>query len=68
MDNHIYKVVELVGTSPEGLTQAIDNALARAGDTIRNIRWFELVNVRGHVEGGKVAHYQATMKIGFTLE
>lgn len=68
MDNHVYKVVELVGTSPEGLTQAIDNALARAGDTIRNIRWFELVNVRGHVEGGKVAHYQATMKIGFTLE
>lgn len=68
MDNHVYKIVELVGTSPEGIDEAINNALERAGDTIRHVRWFEVMQVRGHVEGGKVAHYQATIKVGFTLE
>lgn len=65
---HVYKVVELVGTSPAGIEEAIDNALARASKTIRHIRWFEVKQVRGHVENGKVAHYQATLKVGFTLD
>jgi flavin-binding protein dodecin len=66
--DHVYKLVELVGTSPESVTDAIQNAIARASATIRNIRWFEVVQVRGDVADGKVAHYQVTLKVGFTLE
>ena len=68
MDNHIYKIVDLVGTSSESVTDAIGNAINRASETIRNIRWFEVVQVRGEVVDGKVGHYQVTLKIGFTLE
>ena len=68
MENHIYKIVELVGTSEKGIEDAIDNAMLRAGDTLRHIRWFEIEQVRGHVEDGKVAHYQVTVKVGFTLD
>jgi flavin-binding protein dodecin len=68
MNNHIYKIVDLVGTSSESVTDAIGNAINRASETIRNIRWFEVVQVRGEVVDGKVGHYQVTLKIGFTLE
>jgi dodecin len=66
--DHIYKIVELVGTSPESVTDAIQSAITRASATIRNIRWFEVIQVRGDVSDGKVAHYQVTLKVGFTLD
>ncbi len=69
MAEHVYKVVELVGTSKTGVDDAIETAIARAGATLRNLRWFEVVQVRGAVGGGgKVDHYQVTLKAGFTLE
>lgn len=68
MSNHVYKSVELTGSSPQGVQHAIETAVTRAGETIRNIRWFEVTQVRGHVEEGKIAHWQVTMKLGFTLD
>jgi flavin-binding protein dodecin len=68
MTDHVYKSVEITGSSPEGVTQAIDRAVAKASETVRHLDWFELTSVRGHIEAGKVAHYQATLKIGFRLE
>lgn len=68
MSNHTYKLTELVGSSPEGMEQAINNAIAKADGSIRNMRWFQVIDTRGHIEGGKVAHWQVTLKIGFTLE
>jgi dodecin len=66
--DHVYKVVELVGSSEKSVTHAIDRAITKASDTLRGIGWFEVMNVRGHVEKGKVAHYQVTVKVGFTVE
>ena len=68
MSNHTYRVTEIVGTSPEGVDTAIRNGLARASATLRHVDWFEVVSVRGEVEGGAVAHFQVTMKVGFRLE
>jgi flavin-binding protein dodecin len=68
MSDHVYKSVEVTGSSTEGVTQAIDRAIAKASETLRNLDWFELVSVRGYIDEGKVAHYQATLKIGFRLE
>jgi flavin-binding protein dodecin len=68
MSDNVYKLVELVGTSPDSVSDAIQNAITRATSTIRNVRWFEVVQVRGGVTDGKVAQYQVTLKIGFTLE
>ena len=68
MSEHVYKSVEITGTSPEGVTQAIDRAVAKASQTVRNLDWFELISVRGQIDDGRVAHYQATVKIGFRLE
>ena len=68
MSDHVYKVIELVGSSPTGIEDAIEKALARAAGTVRNIHWFEVVSTRGHVEHGRVAHYQVTMRVGFTLD
>jgi len=68
MQEHIYRVIELVGSSETSIEDAIGTALARANQTIRNLRWFEVVQTRGHVENGKVAHYQVTLKVGFTME
>ena len=68
MSDHIYKIVELVGSSPTSIEDAIQGAIARALSTIDNIGWFEVMETRGHVEGGKVAHYQVTIKVGFTLK
>lgn len=68
MSHQVYKQVDLVGTSDVGVEDAIQAAIARADKTLRNIRWFEVVQVRGQVHDGKVAHYQVAMKVGFTLE
>ena len=68
MAEHVYKMVELVGTSGRSVSDAIENAISRVTATVRNVRWFEVVNVRGEVSDGKVSRYQVTMKIGFTLE
>ena len=67
MSDHVYKIVEVVGSSPAGIKEAIDCAIARAAQTVRDIRWFEVKETRGHVEDGRVAHYQVTLRIGFTL-
>jgi dodecin len=68
MTNHVYKLVELVGSSTAGTDDAIRNAIETAALTIRNIDWFEVVESRGHVQDGKVAHYQVTLKVGFRIE
>ena len=68
MSDHVYKVVDLVGTSDKGVQEAIENAVARAGETIRNIRWFEASQVRGSVENNRITHYQVSVRIGFTLD
>lgn len=67
MSEHIYKVIEVVGSSPTGIEDAIEKAIARASSSVQEIRWFEVKETRGHVEGGKVGHYQVTLRIGFTL-
>ncbi len=68
MSEHTYRLIEVVGSSPTGIDDAIKEAVADASKTIRNIRWFQVVETRGHVEDGKVAHFQVTLKIGFTLD
>lgn len=68
MSNHTYKLVELTGSSPVGIEDAVDNALTCAHKTLHHMRWFEVVDTRGHIEHGKVAHWQVTIKVGFTLE
>ena len=68
MSDHIYKKIELIGTSPVGIEDAVNSAVNRAAQTIRNMRWFEVAEVRGHIEDNKIAHWQVTVKIGFTLE
>jgi flavin-binding protein dodecin len=68
MSDHIYKKLELVGSSPVSIEDAVKAALARAHKTVRNMRWFEVVETRGQIVDGKVAHWQVTLKIGFTLE
>ena len=67
-DDNVYKVLELAGSSSTSVEDAIQTAISKASATVRNIRWFEVIQVRGHVEDGKVAHYQALLKVGFTLE
>jgi flavin-binding protein dodecin len=68
MSDHVYRVTEIVGSSPDGVDQAIRNAVARASQTLRNLDWFEVVNIRGHINEGQVGHVQVTMKIGFRLD
>lgn len=68
MNDHIYKKIELVGSSPIGIEDAVSNAVNRAAKTIRHMRWFEVSEMRGHIEDGKIAHWQVTVKIGFTLD
>jgi dodecin len=68
MSNHIYKKIELVGSSPDNIEDAVKNALSKASRSLRNIRWFEVVETRGHVEDGKIGHWQVTIKVGFTLD
>jgi flavin-binding protein dodecin len=68
MAEHVYKKIEIVGSSPNGMEEAVHNALSRAGKTIRNMRWFEVIETRGYIDEGKIEHWQVTLKIGFTLE
>ena len=68
MSNHVYKSIEITGSSPEGVNQAIDRAVAKAAETIRGLDWFEVTSIRGQIENGAVAHYQVTLKLGFRLE
>lgn len=68
MPDNTYKVTEVVGTSGDSVTQAIRNGVHKAGETIRNLDWFEVLEIRGHLEDGAVAHFQVTMKVGFRLE
>jgi flavin-binding protein dodecin len=67
-DEHVYKLIELTGTSAKSIEDAVNNALARAAKTVRNMRWFEVTETRGQIENGKVNHWQVTVKVGFTLE
>jgi flavin-binding protein dodecin len=68
MPDRIYKVLELVGSSEIGIEDAVQQAITKASHTIRHMRWFEVSETRGHIEDGKVRHYQVTLKVGFTLE
>lgn len=67
-EDRTYKVTEVVGTSSESLDQAIRNGVGKAAQTLRNLNWFEVTELRGHLEDGEVAHFQVTMKVGFRLE
>jgi dodecin len=68
MSNHVYKMLELTGSSPSGIEDAVQNAIAKANETVRNIQWFSVTETRGHVVEGKIAHWQVTIKLGFTLD
>ncbi|MFJ6071491.1 dodecin [Streptomyces sp. NPDC093065] len=68
MSNHTYRVTEVVGTSPDGVDQAVRNAVTRASRTLRKLDWFEVTQVRGQIEDGQVAHWQVGLKLGFRLE
>ena len=68
MSNHVYNLLELTGSSPLSIEDAVSAALAKAHETVRNIPWFTITETRGHVEDGKVAHWQVSLKIGFTLD
>lgn len=67
MTNHTYKLVEIVGSSADGTDDAIRNAITKAGETIKHIDWFEVVETRGHVQDGKIAHFQVMLKVGFRV-
>ncbi len=68
MSDHVYKTIELVGSSATGSDDAVRAAIARASATVRNLRWFEVVQTRGHIENGAIMHWQVTLKVGFTLD
>lgn len=68
MSDHVYKTVEITGSSPDGVTQAIDRAVTKASQSLRGLDWFEVTEIRGHIEEGTIAHYQVTLKVGFRLE
>jgi len=68
MSNHVYKQIELTGSSPTSIDDAIRNAVKKAAKTLHNLQWFQVVEVRGYIKDGDVAHFQVTLKIGFTLD
>lgn len=68
MSNHVYKLIELTGSSPTGIDDAIRNAVQKASQTLYNLQWFEVVDTRGYIKDGDVSHFQVTLKIGFTLD
>jgi hypothetical protein len=68
MSNHVYKTLELVGSSAVSSDDAVKTAVTRASATVRNLRWFQVTETRGHIENGEIAHWQVTLKVGFTLE
>jgi flavin-binding protein dodecin len=65
--DHTYKVVDLVGTSPDSIDQAIQNAIERASKTLRGLDWFQVTETRGHIENGRIAHFQVSLKVGFQI-
>ena len=68
MDEHVYKKIELTGSSKNSIEEAVQNAIARAAETIRNMRWFEVTETRGYLENNAIAYWQVTVKVGFTVE
>ena len=68
MSDHVYRVIEVVGSSPTSSDDAIRAALSKAAETLRELRWFEVTDTRGHIEDGRIKHFQVTLKLGFTLE
>jgi len=68
MTDHVYKMLELTGSSATSIEDAVANAIAKAAKTVRNMQWFQVLETRGHIEGGRVSHWQVTVKVGFTLE
>jgi len=68
MSNHTYKSIELTGSSSSSSDDAVRNAIAKAEQTLHNLRWFQVLDTRGHIESGKVAHWQVTIKVGFSLD
>jgi len=68
MNEHVYKMIEIVGTSPKGTDAAIENAINKAAQSLHNLDWFEVLETRGHIVNGKIAHYQVKLKIGFRLD
>jgi dodecin len=68
MSGHTYKIIELVGTSPNSIEEAVSNALAKASRTVRNMRWLQIADTRGHIENQNLAYWQVVIKVGFTLE
>ncbi|HEX2215188.1 MAG TPA: dodecin [Xanthobacteraceae bacterium] len=67
-EQHVYKVIELVGSSETSIEEAVQSAIVRASATLKHLRWFEVIETRGHIEDGRIAHYQVTLKVGFTIE
>ncbi|MFQ5930970.1 MAG: dodecin [Nitrospiraceae bacterium] len=68
MEDHVYKIIQLAGSSTASIEDAIQNAVGRASRTLKNLRWFQVMETRGHIEDGKIAHYQVVLKVGFSLE
>lgn len=68
MSDHVYKIIELTGSSATSSDDAVRNAVAKASETVHSLRWFEVVETRGHVDGGQIAHWQVTVRIGFTVD
>lgn len=68
MSDHVYKTIELTGSSTSGIEDAVNKAVAKASESVRNLQWFEVVETRGHIRDGQVAYWQVTLKLGFTLE
>jgi dodecin len=68
MEDHVYKVIELAGSSEKSMEDAIRTAISRASKTLKHLRWFEVVQTRGHLENGEIRHWQVVLKVGFTLE
>ena len=68
MSNHVYKHIELTGSSTTSIEDAISRAVTKESESVRNMRWFQVTETRGHIDNGKVSHWQVTLKIGFTLE
>jgi dodecin len=68
MSDHVYKSVEITGSSAEGVTEAINRAISKASESLRHLDWYEVVTIRGHIEDGRVEHHQVTLKVGFRIE
>ena len=68
MSGHVYKLIEITGSSPESSDKAVEVALQKASETVKNIEWFQMTETRGHMEGGRIAHWQVTLKAGFRVD